>query len=556
MVEDGAGFRAMFEHSPVAQVLMYRDQAGMVANQAFADLFGYERGALEQLSLADLVPEADKSDVLAQRELLETGTTVDATTEQRYVRADGTVFFGRGRVSAVPGANGDIAYLLGVIEDITDQVLAAASLTQNEERFRALVDNSPDIIITVYPDRAWTASNAGTQLLGYPKGWNEVDGVLALVHPDDVDKAAATLAEILEHPGVMSAPVELRLRTIDGEYLDFECVGQNLGLNDAIGGVVITARHITERKRTERSLRAAAEQFRAVFEHAPVAVTIVDLEGRIIDVNYAGCAMLGRTRQELPGSLARDIVHPDDRERSAEVGARQLSGKATPTEFRLLRADGTALWVTSNSSLVDPGGDDEPYVVSIQADITDRRMLESRLEHEASRDQLTGVMNRGALMSQLEFALLQRQTTLLGVLFVDLDYFKVVNDTFGHEAGDAVLSTIAKRIQDSVREGDIVGRLGGDEFVVLCHDVTGLSEAIDVGQRLRDAVARPISIRGGTATVDASVGVTLGSTGDDAASLMRRVDRASYRAKETGRGRVVAADDADDNVIDEVKRSA
>jgi diguanylate cyclase (GGDEF)-like protein len=165
-------------------------------------------------------------------------------------------------------------------------------------------------------------------------------------------------------------------------------------------------------------------------------------------------------------------------------------------------------------------------------------------------------MNRGALMSQLEFALLQRQTTLLGVLFVDLDYFKVVNDTFGHEAGDAVLSTIAKRIQDSVREGDIVGRLGGDEFVVLCHDVTGLSEAIDVGQRLRDAVARPISIRGGTATVDASVGVTLGSTGDDAASLMRRVDRASYRAKETGRGRVVAADDADDNVNDEVKRSA
>ena len=311
----------------------------------------------------------------------------------------------------------------------------------------------------------------------------------------------------------------------------------------------------------EQALRVAEEQFRAVFEHAPFSVSMVDLDGNIIDINYAGCAMLGRTRQELTGTPAQDVVHPDDLDRAIEVASRQLSGNTTSSEFRLVCADGSTMWVMSSAALVDPGGDEEPYVVSIQADITERRTLEARLAHEATRDPLTGVMNRGAIMTHLELALLQRQTSPLGVLFVDLDYFKAVNDNFGHEAGDAVLSTIAKRIQDAVREGDVVGRLGGDEFVVLCNEVTGLSEAVDVGERLREAVARPIDIRNGTANVDASVGVALGLSGDDAASLMRRVDKAAYRAKQAGRGRVLAAaeshDDPEDaEVPEEAKRSA
>ncbi|MDQ1519375.1 MAG: hypothetical protein QOI55_448, partial [Actinomycetota bacterium] len=500
-------------------------------------------------------------ELVAQQELLESGEASRATIEQRYLRADGSTFVGRALVSAVRDDNGNVEYLLGVIVDITEELRAAEALAASEAQFRALVDNSADIIITVHPDGQWTGSGAGAQLLGYTNDVAVPGGALAVVHPDDVDRAAAVLAEIRSTPGFVSTPVELRLRAVDGRYLDFECVGQNLDSKDAIGCVIVTARHLAERKRMEQALHAAEAQFRAVFEHAPFSVSVLDLDGRIIDINYAGCAMLDRTRQDLAGTLATGVLHPDDVERAIDVATRQLSGNPTPAEFRVVRADGTSLWVMSSASLVDPGGEDDPYVVSVQADITDRRTLEARLEREATRDQLTGVMNRGALMTQLELALLQRHTSLLGVLFVDLDYFKVVNDTFGHEAGDAVLSTIAKRIQDNVREGDVVGRLGGDEFVVLCQDVTGLSEAMGVAQRLRDAVAQPISIRGGTAQVDASVGVTLGCAGDDAASIMRRVDKASYQAKADGRGRVVAAEEELDGgeaaqPLEEVKRSA
>jgi diguanylate cyclase (GGDEF)-like protein/PAS domain S-box-containing protein len=515
------------------------------------------------MALTDLVDPANAADVLQVREQLEAGDARRVTQEREYRRRNGSFFLGRAHVSAVHDEDGRVAYLLGVLEDITEARRAADSLAESEARYRALVDHSPDIIITMYPDGEWNASNAGTVLLGHPKGLDVEGGALSLVHPDDLEKATATLSQLVSTPGMISPPVELRLRAADGRYLEFECVGQNLDSNDAVGGVVVTARYIAERKRLERALHAAEEQFRAVFEHAPFSVSVVDLEGNIVDINYAGCAMLGRTRQELTGTSADAVVHPDDRERAVEYANRQLAGNPTPAEFRVVRADGTAIWVMSNASLLDPGGDEEPYVVSVQADITERRLLETRLAHEATRDQLTGVMNRGAIVAQLELALLQRLASPLGMLFVDLDYFKGVNDRFGHEAGDAVLSTIAKRIQDAVREGDVVGRFGGDEFVVLCHDVNGLPEACDVADRVREAVAREISIRGGTATVDASVGVALGNGGDDAAELLRRADQACYRAKQAGRGRVAAATDAPDEATaggpdgyEEIRRSA
>jgi diguanylate cyclase (GGDEF)-like protein/PAS domain S-box-containing protein len=557
MVPADAAFRLLFEHAPVAQALVRPAQDGLVANDAFLELFGYRREALGGLSLRDLAHPDHRAVADHDCARLVAGDVRQLHADRQCVRADGRVFSCRARISAVPGLDGTVEYLLAVFDDITDQVRALEAVARSEADFRALIDASPDIIIQLRPDGDWNASHAGTQLLGYPKGLELAGGALSLVHPDDVERATLVLGDIMATPGAQSAPVEVRLRTIDGRYLEFECVGQNLDSDGVERGVVITARNITERKRMERALRAAEAQFREVFEHAPFLVSIVDLEGRILDINYEGSAILGRTRQELIGTLASDVVHPEDIDRVIEMTSRQLSGNDMAVEFRLLRSDGTTVWVMSSASLLDPGGNEEPYVVTIQADISERRELEARLAHEATRDPLTGVMNRGALMTQLELALMQRQSRL-GMLFIDLDYFKSVNDTFGHEAGDAVLSTIAKRILDAVREGDVVGRLGGDEFVVMCHDVTSTSEAVDVAERLRAAVAQPISIRGGTASVDASVGVALARAGDDAATLMRSADKASYAAKQAGRGRVAVAEECDEPLAEvlPIERSA
>jgi diguanylate cyclase (GGDEF)-like protein/PAS domain S-box-containing protein len=554
-VEARPGYDILFEHSPVPHVLVYAGHGGLVVNRAFADLFGYEVEDFAHLALTDLVHEHDKADVARQHEELSSGEVSAATIERHYRRADGSSFWGRTRVTVVPGDDEHGTFRLATVEDITEQVEASAAVAESEARLRAVVENSPDIIITLYHDGRWNASNAGTELLGYPKGFELEGGALMLVHPDDRERAAEALARVMETPGTASGPIELRLRASDGRYLDFECMGQHLGVDAPKAGIVVTARNMSERNALAKALQTAEAQFRAVFEHAPVAVSMLDLDGVIIDINYAGCAMLGRTREALIGTPREELIHPDDRERAQDAANRQLGGDGNASEFRLVRADGGELWVISSAAVVEPGGDDEPYVVSIQADITERRALEAALAHEATRDPLTGVMNRGAIMTQLELSLLQRHASPLGLLFVDLDYFKIVNDTFGHEAGDAVLVTVARRIVDAVREGDIVGRIGGDEFVVICHEITGEREALEVGERVRKAIAETIRVRGGLAQVDASVGVVLGETNADAAALMRRVDEAAYSAKRTGRGRVIAADDAT-AVEAEAKRSA
>jgi diguanylate cyclase (GGDEF)-like protein/PAS domain S-box-containing protein len=555
LVEARPGYDILFEHSPVPHVLVYAGEGGLVVNRAFADLFGYAVEDFANLALTDLVHEHDKADVARQHRRLSSGEVKAATVERHYRRADGSSFWGRTRVTVFAGDGEHAAFRLATIEDITEQVEANAAVAESEARLRAVVENSPDIIITLFHDGRWNASNAGTELLGYPKGFELEGGALMLVHPDDRERAAEALARVMETPGVASGPIELRLRHSDGRYLEFECMGQHLGADAPKAGIVVTARNITERNDMAKALQTAEAQFRAVFEHAPFAVSMVTLDGTIIDANYASCAMLGRTREALIGMQAEDLIHPDDRERAVDAANRQLGGDGNASEFRLVSADGDELWVISSAAVVEPGGDEEPYVVSIQADITERRALEAALAHEATRDPLTGVMNRGAIMTQLELALLQRHASPLGLLFVDLDYFKIVNDTFGHEAGDAVLVTVARRIVDAVREGDIVGRIGGDEFVVICHEITGEREALEVGERVRKAIAETIRVRGGLAQVDASIGVVLGDPNADAAGLMRRVDEAAYSAKRSGRGRVVAADDAH-AVEAEAKRSA
>jgi diguanylate cyclase (GGDEF)-like protein len=193
----------------------------------------------------------------------------------------------------------------------------------------------------------------------------------------------------------------------------------------------------------------------------------------------------------------------------------------------------------SSAAMIDTDDGDMPYIVTVQADITARHELEDRLAHEATRDPLTGIYNRGAFLTQLELALARRAFDNMALLFVDLDHFKAVNDSLGHEAGDAVLATIARRILDVVRDGDAVARLGGDEFVVLCHDVTGVDEAAAIAERVRATTDQPVEVRGGLARIGASVGVAIGRPGDHPAALLRAADMAAYAAKRSGRGRVV-----------------
>lgn len=181
-----------------------------------------------------------------------------------------------------------------------------------------------------------------------------------------------------------------------------------------------------------------------------------------------------------------------------------------------------------------PGADGTVFgCVSVNRDITELR----RAEHNATHDPLTGLPNRRLLDDRLKHALARaaRRQASLAVLFVDLDDFKSVNDTFGHDEGDVVLRTCARRLQRSLRASDTVTRLGGDEFVVVAEDVASVNDAACVAQRILDSMIIPVPVVGGVITISASIGVVLSSGSDAAADLLRRADSAMYAAKQAGR---------------------
>ncbi len=479
--------------------------------------------------------------MLQDKARLEADDTGRYVTQRRYLRGDGEVFVGRVAAALLRDLNGGIEYLSITIEDVSAELRAAEALSVSEARARALIDNSPDIIAVLYPDGEWEASDQGTRLLGYPKGFDPPGGVLSLVHPDDVPAAAAALTDILAGTRASDTPIELRLRAADGAYRQFECVGQNLEEAAHIGGVVITARDITARKNAEARLRAAEQRFRVAFDHAPLAVSIVDLEGRIVDINSAGCAMLGRSRADLLGTFAELSVHPEDRGAAIERTTAQLGGAAAPVEFRLLSVSGQAISVLSHASLVEGSGDEPPYVITLQTDISDRKHLEAELERRVTHDELTRLRNRASLDQHLEHALLRRASSSVAAIFLDLDDFKSVNDSFGHDAGDKLLAHIADRIRENLRAGDVAARVGGDEFIVVC-DVTNREQALDVGERLRRAIQDGFHYVDQPIGVTASVGIALSKPGENAASLLRRADTATYVAKRAGKARTELAE--------------
>jgi diguanylate cyclase (GGDEF)-like protein/PAS domain S-box-containing protein len=528
-------FRLMFEQSPVPQALIPCCGSGVVANDAFARLFAMSPEALLATAPESLAVSSDRALIIADIARLRDGELSTLFAQRRFLRATGDVFDGRVVASMVRDTDGRAEYVFVTIEDVSAHVRAAEALARSEACARALIENSPDVIVVLYPDGKWKLNEQGVRLLGYESGVDLPDGMLSLVHPDDVPTAAAAAGEIVNGTRPASAPVELRLRAEDGTYRQFECVGQDLRADPYIGGVVITARDITARKLAEARLRAAEDRFMIAFEHAPLVLSILDLEGNLVDINPAGCATIGRTRAELIGRPADLHVHPDDRAWAIEATTRQLNGSTAPVEFRLINSTGDATPVLSRASLVEPSGTDEqPYVITLQVDITERKRLEAELEARAARDDLTGLYNRTSLHELLEHALHQRTSGQVAALFVDLDDFKRVNDGFGHDAGDHALAHVARRIRGNLREGDIAARVGGDEFVIACT-VDDVADALRLGERLRLAIQNGFVYANQPIAITASIGIALAQPGDSTTTLLRRADTASYVAKRTGK---------------------
>jgi diguanylate cyclase (GGDEF)-like protein/PAS domain S-box-containing protein len=294
--------------------------------------------------------------------------------------------------------------------------------------------------------------------------------------------------------------------------------------------------------------RIEGETYRRAFDDAPIAMAIVGLDGRILRANTALTELTGRDGEELLFMEPGELAHPDDAGLTTEEMGRALDGHGDSyrLEKRWSNALGHTLWVVVSASLVRDEQGRPLYFVWHVEDGSARKRDEDRLQHLADHDALTGLANRRHLHERLgpQIARSRRYGEAAALLMLDLDGFKLVNDTTGHAAGDNVLRSVATVLTDRTRSSDVVARLGGDEFAALLLNVNG-DYAQGVARELRHAIVNLESLEGAAAEIDVSIGcVLVDESVTDADDLLARADTAMYDAK--NRRRDGAGDSARD----------
>lgn len=326
---------------------------------------------------------------------------------------------------------------------------------------------------------------------------------------------------------------EIHLGRSDGESFEAVYVVAPVTQNRRTVGYVITLRDITLRRRSEAELRLAA----AVFDHSPEGVVVADAKGRITKVNPAYTRIAGCESKSVMGQGLSDVLFTETKTQSGVLDMLQGSDQAQWEQW-CKSIDGRRYAARVSVSVVrDHTGSIQQYV-TIVADITRRKLDEEKIIYQANYDQLTGLPNRTLFMDRLTRLVLEgrRAKTSVGLMFIDLDGFKAINDTLGHDAGDELLKSTARRLEKCVREADTVARLGGDEFTVIMPLIDNFEAAGFVAGRIIKSLTEPFDLGGREGKVSASIGISLlPAQASTAGELLHNADVAMYHAKRQGK---------------------
>ena len=518
------------------EILLLVDPATLAiraANAAASRHLGYTQAELIGRPITDI--ECALSDVFYWEDVRQ-GLAPDLhDVDASYLRANGELL---AATKTITHAATDSGWLVVCAVPVGKLQHAEHELADMSARLRATLEATADGILLV--DRAGTIVNMNHR---FSQLW-QIPNDLLLARNDAavldymagrVRDPAAYRQRIAEIPADGDGETTDLLTLVSGQV--FERKSRPARQGKLIIGRVFSFTDVTERKAAESRLKLAA----SVFIHAHEGIVITDTTGRIIEVNNAFSRITGYSREEALGQNPR--ILKSNRQSSEFYAAmwRDLTTKGHwYGELWNRRKDGELFAEKISIAAVRDADDASQHYVALFSDITHIKEHQRQLEHMAHYDALTGIPNRVLLADRLKHAIAQtrRHQRGLALVYLDLDGFKEVNDTHGHEAGDQLLIVIAQRLRDTLREGDTLARLGGDEFVAVLTELTDQSECEAILSRLLEAAATPVKVRQHTLQLSASLGVTLyPQDGSDADTLLRHADQAMYLAKQGGKNR-------------------
>jgi diguanylate cyclase (GGDEF)-like protein/PAS domain S-box-containing protein len=413
-----------------------------------------------------------------------------------------------------------------------------------DRRVQAAAEHGVDLALICDP--ALVIDHAGPALaavLGYGAGELTGRPGWSLVHPGDARAARASWRTALRAPG-RHEPYDVRVLHRDGSWRWVEAEVSNLLDDPAVGGMVVQLRDVTDRHRALETLAAQHDHLRSVLGASHEGLWATDNDGRTLFVNETMAGFLGTTAAELRSKPLWDAFAEAAQRRLREVRAARQDGGTCRFELPYVGPAGEGRWMLVSAVPLRAADGTEVGSVGMSLDITERKLEENGRRRLALYDRLTGLPNRALLTARLEDLQErhQRGGPPLAVLFCDVDRFQLVNDNRGHETGDHLLVTVARRLEALCGEEDTVARFGDDEFVVVCPR-TDSCAAQELADRICAAFAQPCEVGGAAITVGISIGVA--TTADAPPSeLLQAADRALHRAKANGRGRVELHDPA------------
>lgn len=519
-------YRQMFWNNQAVKLVIDPATGAIVdANPAASGFYGYSEEELRTKSILDI-------NVLDANQIKEAMAEA-AKQQQGYFNFRHRL--ASGEIRDVEVYSGPIEVrgrklLYSIIHDVTERKRAERGLRRSEEHFRSLIENASDMIAIVDVQGTIHYSSPSVhRVLGYDPRKTIGSNIFDFAHPDDAPPAARALTEAFEGQAVSQA-VEIRVRHRDGTWRYLDGLAHRLEA-DSSERLVVNCRDVTERKVAEQALLTHS----AAMEASMDGIAILSEKGEFTYVNHAFLKLYGyRNRHDLIGQSFALLSHRRTLPRVIrEIIPTFLSQGEWRGSTQGKTRDGRTFPIELSLTRIGAGS-----AVCVVRDITERTLAEEQIKHLAYHDALTGLPNRLLFKDRVDVAIshAQRERHKLAVLFLDLDRFKVINDSLGHDAGDHLLQEVARRIADCVRESDTVSRLGGDEFTVLLTALHSGNDAARIARKILESLRAPVTINDRDLYVTTSIGIALyPDDGTQGETLLKNADTAMYLAKEHGR---------------------